>query len=130
MTVSDKAILLVGVTRADQRATTRPTERRRPPPGEGRRSLTSAPSATDEGVVAQGVTPEQWKSTANPLETEADALWREYLALADEIDGLRWWNRWRRESELRSRLRKNRLQRDALAHRLTELGMLGEQKAV
>jgi hypothetical protein len=77
------------------------------------------------------VTPEQWKRVkAKSLEAEADALWEEYLALADEIDGLRWWNRWQREPELRGRLRKNRLQRDALAQRLSTPAMIGEQEAM
>ena len=74
------------------------------------------------------MTPDQWKQKA--IEAEADALWEEYHALADEIDGLRWWNRWRREPDLRGRLRKNGLQRAALDHRLSALGMIGEQEAI
>ena len=76
------------------------------------------------------MTPEQWKRRASSIEAEDDALWDEYHALADEIDGLRWWNRWRREPELRRRLYKNGLQRHALEHRLSSLGMVGEQEAV
>jgi hypothetical protein len=76
------------------------------------------------------MTSELWRKKATAIEAEADALWEEYFALADEIDGLRWWNRWRRESELRARLHKNRLQRDALDHRLSALDMIGDQEAV
>jgi len=45
-------------------------------------------------------------------------------------DGLRWWNRWRRESDLRSRLRKNGLQRAALDDRRSVPDVIGEQKAM
>jgi len=82
--------------------------------------------------VTQGVTREQWRSRAatTDAEAEADALWDEYYALADQIDGLRWWNRWRRESDLRSRLRKNGLQRAALDDRRSVPDVIGEQKAM
>ena len=74
------------------------------------------------------MTAEHWRKKAKAIEAEANALWEEYRALVDEIDGLRWWNRWRREHDLRGRLHKNELQRDALDYRLSALGMIGEQE--
>ena len=76
------------------------------------------------------MTLEQWRNAkAKAIEAEADALWEEYFALTDEIEGLRWWNRGRREPDLRGRLRKNRLQRAALDDRLSALGIIGDQQA-
>ena len=59
------------------------------------------------------------ESGAKTIESESDALWEKYMALADEIDRLRWWNRPRRESDLRRRLQKIGLERDAVDHRLS-----------
>ena len=75
------------------------------------------------------VTPEERKK-AQLIEAEADALWEEFFALVDEIDGLHWWNRWRREPDLRGRLRKNGLQREAQDHGLSTLGVIDEREAM
>ncbi len=52
------------------------------------------------------------------LRVEKGALWDEYYSLTDEIQALRWWNRRRREHDLRARLSANLLRQTMLDERM------------